>query len=126
MLLLQEKKGKKTKAEEEVTKINQQMAIEKMRGSILTSIIVVAIISILGGIYENTPVARLPFDPFSLLQSLTHRGLLGTDMNECSYMFIFILSTMYFRQNIQKACGFSPSRAEAKYGSMPMDFGKDK
>ena len=50
---------------------------------------------------------------------LSHRNLLGDDMTDCSFIFLYILCTMSIRQNIQKALGFAPSRAASKQaGSM--------
>ena len=49
-----------------------------------------------------------------LIQGLSHRNLLGDDMTDCSFIFLYILCTMSIRQNIQKALGFAPSRAASK------------
>ncbi|EGR30186.1 hypothetical protein IMG5_138720 [Ichthyophthirius multifiliis] len=53
-------------------------------------------------------VAKLPFEPFYLLQSLTHRGLIGNDMTDCAYIFIYVQSAYIWRTNIQKYFGFEP------------------
>lgn len=48
--------------------------------------------------FEGKVVAKLPFVPISFFQGLSHRGLMGTDYTECSFIFLYILSTMSIRQ----------------------------
>ena len=62
-------------------------------------------INFLGTQFQGLIVAKLPFTPFSLIQGITHRNIPGTDMTECSYLFIYILSAFLFRTNIKKAMG---------------------
>ena len=89
-------------------------------------------------IFDGRVVAKLPFTPIYWVQGriggtalcqrnrkligllgLSHRNLLGDDMTDCSFIFLYILCTMSIRQNIQKALGFAPSRAASKQaGSM--------
>ena len=59
-------------------------------------------------------MAKLPFEPFSLIQGITHRGLEGTDMTDCSMIFVYILSNISLRPIITKVLGFGGPR-------MPMD-----
>ena len=65
-------------------------------------------------IFDGRVVAKLPFTPIYWVQGLSHRNLLGDDMTDCSFIFLYILCTMSIRQNIQKALGFAPSRAASK------------
>jgi hypothetical protein len=63
-------------------------------------------------LHSSCAVARLPFEPPGFLaSSFTHRGLPGSDMSECSALFLYILTSMFLRLNISMACGWSPSRA---------------
>lgn len=48
--------------------------------------------------FDGRVVAFLPFQPISLVQNLTHRNLPGEDYTECSFIFLYILSTMSIRQ----------------------------
>ena len=50
--------------------------------------------------FDGRVVAILPFHPVSLVQNLTHRNLPGDDYTECSFIFLYILSTMSIRQVI--------------------------
>jgi hypothetical protein len=48
--------------------------------------------------FDGRVVARLPFEPISWVQSVTHRGLRGDDFTECSFIGLYILCTMSIRQ----------------------------
>jgi hypothetical protein len=62
-------------------------------------------------------VAKLPFVPISWVQGLSHRNLNGEDYTDCSFLFLYILSTMSVRQNLQKILGVETSRAVSKLGN---------
>lgn len=61
--------------------------------------------------WMGTPVATLPFEPLRIVQSLSHRGLEGDDVRQCSFGFICTLCTMGLKQNIPKLLGFAPPRS---------------
>merc|ERR1712059_46816 len=67
-------------------------------------------LTMVNSIFDGRVVAKLPFTPIYWIQGLSHRNLLGDDMTDCSFIFLYILCTMSIRQNIQKALGFAPSR----------------
>ena len=48
--------------------------------------------------FEGVVVARLPFQPYSLVSGITHRGLPGEDYTECSFVFLYLTCTMAIRQ----------------------------
>lgn len=64
--------------------------------------------------FTGAVVAKLPFQPIPLVQGITHRGLAGADMTDCSFFFIYILCQISVRGNIQKLLGFAPP---SKYDS---------
>lgn len=43
-------------------------------------------------------VAKLPFVPIGLVQGLSHRNLVGDDLTDCSFIFLYVLCTMSIRQ----------------------------
>jgi uncharacterized membrane protein (DUF106 family) len=93
----------------------------KMKSTILVTIFMIVTMGSLGNYYQGVPVARLPFTPFSLLSSITHRGLVGDDYTECSYIFIYLLASYLFRTNIQRIFGFET--ASASSNNMMNPFG---
>ncbi len=67
--------------------------------------------------FDGRVVAKLPFEPISLVRGLSHRNLNGEDYTDCSFLFLYILCTMSVRQNLQKILGVEPSRAVSKMGN---------
>jgi len=60
--------------------------------------------------FDGKVVARLPFEPFSLVRGLSHRNLPGDDYYECSMMFFYVLCSMGLRSNLQKLLGVAPPK----------------
>lgn len=49
--------------------------------------------------------------PTFLANWATHRGLPGTDLTECSALFLYLMSAIFWRPNVSTLFGWSPSRA---------------
>jgi hypothetical protein len=60
--------------------------------------------------FDGRIIAKLPFEPFSLLQGMTHRNLPGTDFTECGFLFIYVLASMTIRASIQKYLGWTQAQ----------------
>ncbi|KAK6038554.1 phenylalanine--tRNA ligase, B5 domain protein, partial [Cooperia oncophora] len=90
---------------------NRDMSMFKMKSMFAIGLAFTALLSTFNSIFDGRVVARLPFVPIGFLQGLSHRNLVGDDMRDCSFIFLYILCTMTIRQNLQKALGFAPSRA---------------
>eukprot|EP00049_Salpingoeca_infusionum_P018915 m.359292 g.359292 ORF g.359292 m.359292 type:complete len:178 (+) comp18511_c0_seq1:61-594(+) len=117
---LQSKKQKRLeRSEEHLKTIHQNFTMIKMRSTMLMSVTFIALLAMFNSVFEGRVVAKLPFQPFSLIQGMTHRGLLGDDATDCSFMFLYALITMAVRQNLQKWLGFGLSRAASKVSSVP-------
>ena len=56
-------------------------------------------------LFEGVVVARLPFEPLSFLTSMTHYGLPGEDMRDCSIIAIYIMMVQTLRIYIVKLMG---------------------
>ena len=48
--------------------------------------------------FDGRVVAKLPFEPFGIVQSISHRNLMGKDITDCSFLFLYILCTMSIRE----------------------------
>ena len=59
-------------------------------------------------------MAKLPFQPLGFMQGITHRNLEGTDITDCSMIFVYILSNISIRPIVTKVLGFGGPR-------LPMD-----
>ncbi|KIH67540.1 hypothetical protein ANCDUO_02126 [Ancylostoma duodenale] len=97
--------------EERLKATNRDMSMFKMKSMFAIGLAFTALLSTFNSIFDGRVVARLPFVPIGFLQGLSHRNLVGDDMRDCSFIFLYILCTMTIRQNLQKALGFAPSRA---------------
>lgn len=106
---------KKVEREEEKLKVNNRdLSLVKMKSMILTGFAFTALLSTFNNIFDGKVAAKLPFTPHHWIRGLSHRNLTGDDFTDSSFIFLYILCTMSFRQNIQKILGFSPSRAANK------------
>lgn len=72
---------------------------------------VTTIIGLCNSIFYGRVVAKLPFIPIGFIQGISHRNLAGDDLSDCSFIFLYMLSAMSIRANVQKISGFAPSRA---------------
>lgn len=100
-----------TRLEEEVKEATSKMNGMKMRSTIATSIGFFMLYRSVATSYGGIVIARLPFVPFKMLRSFTHRGLPEEDVYACGFGFIYSLATMAFKQNLPKALGFAPPRS---------------
>ena len=60
-------------------------------------------------------LGKLPFQPWSMVSGMSHRGLEGEDMNEFSMIFIYVLSQMAFRGMIGKIMGSEGPRMSVEH-----------
>lgn len=60
--------------------------------------------------YYGILVGTMPFEPWGLISSVSHRGLEGEDLNQYNLLFFLVLSNAAFRGYISKALGYDPPR----------------
>lgn len=84
----------------------------------IIGLFVVFFLSLFNNLYQGIVVAKLPFEPFGLLSSVSHRGILSSDYTDCSFIFIYILSNFVMRPVIQKLLGFAPPRNNNQFANM--------
>lgn len=103
----------------------------KMNGMKLSSNIVAAVAFFF--LYRNVaarwtgvPVAILPFVPLRLVQNISHRGLEGDNLRQCSFGFIYTLCTMGLKQNIPKFLGVAPPRSAYNMNRVAAQVQKDQ
>mmetsp|Transcript_6554 Transcript_6554/g.16974 ORF Transcript_6554/g.16974 Transcript_6554/m.16974 type:complete len:204 (-) Transcript_6554:333-944(-) len=86
--------------------------------------------------YDGIILARLPFVPYGMVQTISHRNLPGNDMRDCGLILIYMLCSMAIKPNLAKALGHEPPQsaipdteqaakmAERLMGSMGMEVPK--
>lgn len=69
--------------------------------------------------FDGVIVAKLPFQPISLVSAISHRNLPGSDMTDASAYFIYALCSLSFRQSLQRLLGVKQQRTDAFSAFMP-------
>lgn len=105
-----------TRIEDELKDATTKMNGLKLKTNILVGVMFFFLYRMVAAKWTGVVVARLPFMPIRIVQNLSHRGIEGNDVYECSFGLIYTLCTMGLKQNIPKLLGFVPPRSA--YGAM--------
>ncbi|PIN07175.1 putative membrane protein [Handroanthus impetiginosus] len=118
------KKSSKTKkmdrVETSLKESSRDLSIFKFKSGAVVALVLFMVFGLLNSLFEGKPVAKIPFVPIRLVQKMSHRGLPGNDMTDCSMAFLYLLCSISIRTNLQKFLGFSPPRGAAGAGLFPM------
>ncbi len=82
-----------------------------MTGTIVVGVLMMLFMSLMANAYSGIVVAKLPFEPISWIQGITHRNIPGNDFTDCSMIFVYILSNISIRPIITKVLGFQGPRS---------------
>ncbi|GAB4820699.1 hypothetical protein N2152v2_007745 [Parachlorella kessleri] len=88
----------------------RQVVSLNYKSGFVTMVIVFAGFKLLNQWFGGQVAARLPFEPPAFLQKLTHRGLEGSKVTDCSPLFLYALCQASLRPAISKILGWGPSR----------------
>eukprot|EP01114_Cavostelium_apophysatum_P014453 TRINITY_DN3761_c0_g1_i1.p1 TRINITY_DN3761_c0_g1~~TRINITY_DN3761_c0_g1_i1.p1 ORF type:complete len:199 (+),score=20.46 TRINITY_DN3761_c0_g1_i1:58-597(+) len=108
------KDKKLDRAEDSLKTANKDMSMAKMKSNVAVGFILITLLGLMNSMFEGQIVAKLPFEPFSMLTGISHRGLPGTDYTECSMVFLYILCNMGIRSNLQKILGVAPPKGASQ------------
>lgn len=97
--------------EDDLKDASRQMDSIKFKGNIVSGIVFFFLYRMVAAAWTGFIVARLPFLPIKLVQSLSSRGLEGDDKYNCSFGLIYTLCTIGIKANIPKALGFVPPKS---------------
>ncbi|KAG6429048.1 hypothetical protein SASPL_107087 [Salvia splendens] len=118
------KKTSKTKkidrVETSLKESSRDLSMFKFKSGGVVALVLFMVFGLLNSLFEGKPVAKIPFVPIKLVQKMSHRGLAGGDMTDCSMAFLYLLCSISIRTNLQKFLGFSPPRGAAGAGLFPM------
>ncbi|KAJ1913527.1 hypothetical protein IWQ60_009171 [Tieghemiomyces parasiticus] len=82
---------------------NTRASSMALRTSLATAALQIVAFYLLNSVaLPGVTVAKLPFEPYSFIQGLSHRGLAGDDPTDCSAVFIFILSSVVIKAAFQR------------------------
>ncbi|KAL3685075.1 hypothetical protein R1sor_003097 [Riccia sorocarpa] len=99
---------------------SRDLSFSKFKSGGVVAVVLVIVFGLLSSLFEGKPVAKLPFTPLNLVQTLSHRGVPGDDPTDCSMVFLYTLCSLSIRSNLQKFLGFSPPRGAAAAGMFPV------
>lgn len=89
---------------------NNSLFMSKIWVTLTLMMTLMLVFGLLNTLFDGKAVAKLPFKPLRIIQSVTHRGLPGEDSTDCSMAFLYMLCSISIRQNLQKLLGFAPPR----------------
>ncbi|KAK6941951.1 Integral membrane protein EMC3/TMCO1-like [Dillenia turbinata] len=122
-LKLTTKKSKTKKMDRVETSLKESsrdLFFFKFKSGAVVAIVLIVVFGLLNSLFEGKPVAKLPFTPIWIVKSMSHRGLQGSDLTDCSMAFLYFLCSISIRTNLQKFLGFAPPRGAANPGLFPM------
>ena len=56
--------------------------------------------------FEGKVCIKIPFKPWGIITKISHGGLDTDDMSDGSYMFVYWLSNMFFKECLNRVFGF--------------------
>ncbi|XP_051148963.1 uncharacterized protein LOC127263786 [Andrographis paniculata] len=118
------KKSSKTKkidrVETSLKESSRDLSMFKFKSGAVVALVLFMVFGLLNSLFEGKVVAKIPFVPIRLVQKMSHRGLPGDDMTDCSMAFLYLLCSISIRTNLQKFLGFAPPRGAAGASLFPM------
>ncbi|XP_057841710.2 uncharacterized protein LOC131051282 [Cryptomeria japonica] len=115
------KSKKKDRFENSLKESSRDLSFSKFKSGGVVAVVLVIVFGLLSSLFEGKAVAKLPFSPIPLVQRMSHRGLGGDDVTDCSMVFFYFLCSMSIRSNLQKFLGFAPPRGAVNAGGfIPM------
>jgi hypothetical protein len=102
--------------EKDISKENTVLTGLRMRSTIWMLALNIGVWWLLSSIFNNMALLRLPFEPFSFIQGMTHRGVPGDDPTEAGFTFVFVLASAVLKPVL--AAVFGAEEAPAGSGVM--------
>nr|XP_043631322.1 calcium load-activated calcium channel-like [Erigeron canadensis] len=107
------KSKKIDRVETSLKESSRDLSLFKLKSGGVVALVLFVVFGFLNSLFEGKVVAKLPFVPIKLVQKMSHRGLAGDDMTDCSMAFLYFLCSISIRTNLQKFLGFAPPRGAA-------------
>merc|ERR1711934_45534 len=91
-----------------IKEMHRELQTTRMSSMMVIAVVMIVVFSTLSQMYDAKVTAKLPFTPFGFIQGISHRNVPGEDMTDCSFVFLYALTSLAIRANLQKALGFTP------------------
>ena len=99
----------------------QSLTGQRFKSTLITTVTLIALYQLLSRTVGTEAIARLPFEPFPVVRSMSHRGLEGEDWYACSFAFVYALCQMAIRANVTRWFGFVPRDESGLSSFMPAE-----
>lgn len=83
---------------------------KKSRGTLVSALFSLLILRYMYSNFRGLVVARLPFEPLSIFANLTHNGLEGDDLRDCSMTLVYVLANLTIGNYTKKLLGLEGQR----------------
>jgi len=102
---------KLARLEEDLKVANAAVSGAKFRINIMVSLSYMVAYYYLNNFLYRGVIGRVPFVPMGPVRGFVGRGLKTDDARAVGFAFIYALSSMALKVNVQKALGFAPPRS---------------
>jgi hypothetical protein len=92
--------------EESCTALTKDLGAKNMRYTLVSGALLFVLNRLIRAQFDGIVVARIPFEPFSILQKVTHSGLETQDGRDGNFQFVYWLGTLLFRDALMRWFGF--------------------
>ncbi|KAA6396904.1 MAG: calcium load-activated calcium channel-like [Streblomastix strix] len=100
---------KKLASENAILEETQQaLQMEKMKGTVVVSVLMFVLGGIFNQFFDGVVLARLPFQPISIVKNFSHRHILGDDYQEVGNSFLFMLCSLSIKPTISRILKLNP------------------
>lgn len=97
--------------EDDLKVTSQRMDAQRLKANILSAVSFFFLYRLVAASWTGHVVARLPFVPLRILESLTRRGLSNPRAHDCAFSLVYTLCTIGVKANIPRALGFVPPKS---------------
>ncbi|KAL5716711.1 hypothetical protein ACHQM5_009839 [Ranunculus cassubicifolius] len=68
--------------------------LSKFKSGVVVAVVLFVVFGLLNSLFEGKSVAKLLFTPAALVHKMSHRGILGDDVTDCSMAFLYFLCSI--------------------------------
>jgi len=97
-------------ARESIKEAARSLSMKKMGVMFVNALLMFALFWVITSVFSGTMATlKLPFAPIGIIQGLSHMGLDGNDLTDCSASFVYALASMSLRTYVVRLLGLSPA-----------------
>ena len=86
----------------------------KFKGMLIVAIFMITFVTTINRTFAGQVVARLPFEPPRMFQTMTHYGVAGTDFKDCSVTFAYLLCNVSIATYAKKLLSLEGPRIDSQ------------